>query len=94
MILIPQKISKGFALIIIVLIVIFLLGWFYWADLKVYILGSEYQEVITPTPGTIITQDLKQSVISKLGKLKQYGEWPIIINAENPNRGNPFLPKQ
>lgn len=94
MILNPKKISKSFWTIIIILIVIFAVSWFFWPKIKKLILGSEYQAISTPLSGTIVDKNLKQKIISELEKLRQYGEWPISISSENPNRGDPFKLKQ
>jgi len=94
MILKIKKISKIFIILIIGLVIIFSLSWFYWSNIKVLIFGGEYQAIIVPLSKTVIDKDLKQKIISKLGQLRQYGEWPVIISIENPNRGDPFQPKQ
>lgn len=94
MILGKKKLSKSFFIIIVAIIIIFIVGWFFWPNIKKIFLGSEYQSVATPLSGTIIDKNLKQKIISELGKLKQYGEWPISISQENPDRGDPFKPKQ
>lgn len=77
-----------------VLIIGFLIALFFWTDIKKIILGKEYQAVTAPISGTVIDKDLKKKIISQLEKFRQYGEWPISIDNENPDRGDPFKPKQ
>lgn len=81
-------------MIIIIIIIISVVGWFFWSDIVRLILGSEYRAITTPLAGASIDKDLKQKVISELEKLRQYGEWPISISGENPSRGDPFSPKR
>lgn len=88
-----KKISKGFLAVIVIIFLSSALGWFFWADIKKIILGDEYYPVAASYSGTNIDKNLKQSIMSKLEIFRQYGEWPILIEQKNPDRGDPFKQK-
>jgi len=75
-------------------VVVFTVVWFFWPNIEKKIIGEDYQSIAPPITGTVINKNLKQKIISELGKFRQYGEWPILINQENPDRGDPFSPKK
>ena len=89
-----KNLSKEFGIILIIIIIVAFLGWWFWPNIRKLILGSDYQEVTVPRSLTTVDRILKQEVLSQLEKLKQYGEWPISAVRDNPDRGDPFTPKQ
>ncbi|NCN07610.1 hypothetical protein GW933_02850 [Candidatus Falkowbacteria bacterium] len=92
--LIRKKVSKSFIYIMALVVVVFTVVWFFWPNIEKKIIGEDYQSIAPPITGTVINKNLKQKIISELGKFRQYGEWPILINQENPDRGDPFSPKK
>ena len=89
-----KSISKEFVRTIALILVLAVLAWLFWADIKTFILGKEYQRIQQTTAKPLIDNDLKKQVLENLGKLRQYGEWPISGVKINENRQNPFEPKQ
>lgn len=89
-----KKISKSFIYMIVIILVIFVTVWFYWSNIEKLIVGDAYEPISSPVSGNIVDKTLKQKIIDELGKFRQYGEWPILINQENPDRGDPFTPKK
>lgn len=94
MILKNKKLSKSFVTSIGFIVLAFIIGLFYWPNIKLMIVGTEYKNITPPTAVTTIDKNLKQKIILKLENFKQYGEWPIFIDQDNPARGNPFAPKR
>lgn len=94
MILKNKKLSKSFITIIIIILIVSSFGWFFWPNIKLMIIGPEYKNIMAPNYIATIDINLKQNIILKLEKFKQYGEWPLSINHENQDRGNPFEPKR
>ena len=89
-----KNLSREFGAVLIVIVIITLVAWWFWPDVKKLILGGDYQEVAVPQSLTTVDRTLKQKVLSQLEKLRQYGEWPIAAVRDNPSRGDPFTPKQ
>lgn len=89
-----KNLSKDFLAVLVLIIIITLAAWWFWPNIKKLVLGDDYQKITVPQSLTTINRTLKQQVLSQLEKLRQYGEWPIATVRENPNRGDPFTPKQ
>lgn len=87
------KISNGFIVSTIFLVVISVMTWLFWSDVKVFILGSEYRAIVRPEIEATLNRSLKDRVLLRLEDLRQYGQWPITSVMSNPSRGNPFEPK-
>ncbi|OGY44135.1 MAG: hypothetical protein A3B89_03250 [Candidatus Buchananbacteria bacterium RIFCSPHIGHO2_02_FULL_40_13] len=94
MILGGKNFFRKLLIIIAILAIIAVAVWFLGPAVKKLIWSNEHKEVTAPLTGDNIDKTLKQKIIWQLAKFKQYGEWPISAVRENPQRGNPFAPKQ
>lgn len=89
-----KSISKEFIGTVALVLVSAVLIWVFWSDVKTFILGKEYQSIQQTAVQPLIDNRLKSQVLESLGKLKQYGEWPITGVRTNENGQNPFELKQ
>jgi hypothetical protein len=89
-----NKVSNGFLMIIVILIVIAVLTWLFWADIKKIILGSDYNPITVTDIVPKVNQSLKDEILLRLRESELKKGWPIIGVGENPDRGNPFKKKQ
>ncbi|MFA6422633.1 MAG: hypothetical protein WCV92_04505 [Candidatus Buchananbacteria bacterium] len=90
------KKKKVLKLSILIIIMAFFVGGYFYLN---YYFNSSFERdsknlnLLPDSTKLPLNKKLKESVVSDLQKLKQYGNWPIGTVETSPARGNPFQEK-